>query len=83
MLHSQPSVGPDGILSKTVIATVEWERLPKNWCNSYADSKLSSFSDLTTKHGIGIEDIKCSSTEILAIQSYGEAEYNQPGRNFE
>ncbi|XP_042819748.1 protein shortage in chiasmata 1 ortholog isoform X1 [Panthera tigris] len=46
---------------------------------NYVDENEKLFErDLTTKHGIGIEDIKCSSTEILAIQSYGEAEYNQP-----
>lgn len=41
------------------------------------------FSDLTTMYGIDIEDIKCSSTEILAIQSQCEPEYGEPGRNFE
>ncbi|GAB5580015.1 protein shortage in chiasmata 1 ortholog isoform X1 [Prionailurus iriomotensis] len=46
---------------------------------NYVDENEKLFKrDLTTKHGIGIEDIKCSSTEILAIQSYGEPEYNQP-----
>lgn len=50
--------------------------------STYADSRLSYFSDLTTKHGIDIEDIKCSSTEILAIQKHCEPEYSEPGRNF-
>ncbi|XP_077625920.1 protein shortage in chiasmata 1 ortholog [Crocuta crocuta] len=44
----------------------------------YADSRLSSFLDLNTKHGIDIEDIKCNSTEIFAIQSYCELEYSKP-----
>ncbi|XP_054440714.1 protein shortage in chiasmata 1 ortholog [Pteronotus mesoamericanus] len=34
--------------------------------------------DVITKHGIDIEDMKCSSTEILAIQSQYEPERNKP-----
>ncbi|KAI4542534.1 hypothetical protein MG293_007913, partial [Ovis ammon polii] len=36
------------------------------------------FSDLTIKHGVDLEDIKCSFTEILAIQNQYEPEYRQP-----
>ncbi|XP_069328252.1 protein shortage in chiasmata 1 ortholog [Eulemur rufifrons] len=35
--------------------------------------------DLTTKHAVDIEDMKCSSTEILTIQSQSEPEYSEPG----
>nr|KAF6434449.1 shortage in chiasmata 1 [Molossus molossus] len=34
--------------------------------------------DLTTKHAIDIEDIKCSSTEILTIQSQCKPECHEP-----
>lgn len=48
---------------------------------------LPFLSDLTTKHRINIEDIKCSSTEILINQSQyesecGKPECSKPGRNF-
>ncbi|XP_027470420.1 protein shortage in chiasmata 1 ortholog isoform X6 [Zalophus californianus] len=47
---------------------------------NYADENEKLFRiDLTTEHGIDIEDIKCSFTEILAIQSYCEPEYSEPG----
>ncbi|XP_045738879.1 protein shortage in chiasmata 1 ortholog [Mirounga angustirostris] len=46
---------------------------------NYTDESEKLFRiDLTTKHGIDIEDIKCSFTEILAIQSYCEPEYSEP-----
>ncbi|XP_032274422.1 protein shortage in chiasmata 1 ortholog [Phoca vitulina] len=46
---------------------------------NYTDENEKLFRmDLTTKHGIDIEDIKCSCTEILAIQSYCEPEYSEP-----
>ncbi|XP_044776336.1 protein shortage in chiasmata 1 ortholog [Neomonachus schauinslandi] len=46
---------------------------------NYTDENEKLFRiDLTTKHGIDIEDIKCSFTEILAIQSYCEPEYSEP-----
>ncbi|XP_058997203.1 protein shortage in chiasmata 1 ortholog [Mustela lutreola] len=46
---------------------------------NYADENEKLFKiDLTTKHGIDIEDIKCSSTEILAIQKHCEPEYSEP-----
>ncbi|XP_045670780.1 protein shortage in chiasmata 1 ortholog [Ursus americanus] len=46
---------------------------------NYADENEKLFKiELTTKHGIDIEDIKCSSTEILAIQSHCEPEYSEP-----
>ncbi|XP_036288901.1 protein shortage in chiasmata 1 ortholog isoform X1 [Pipistrellus kuhlii] len=34
--------------------------------------------DPTTKHAIDIEDIKCNSTDILAIQSQGKPEHHKP-----
>ncbi|XP_004397037.1 PREDICTED: uncharacterized protein C9orf84 homolog [Odobenus rosmarus divergens] len=47
---------------------------------NYADENEKLFRiDLITEHGIDIEDIKCSFTEILAIQSYCEPEYSEPG----
>ncbi|XP_073732654.1 protein shortage in chiasmata 1 ortholog isoform X4 [Callorhinus ursinus] len=47
---------------------------------NYADENEKLFRiDLTTEHGFDIEDIKCSFTEILAIQSYCEPEYSEPG----
>ncbi|KAJ8792648.1 hypothetical protein J1605_019867 [Eschrichtius robustus] len=47
---------------------------------NYVDENEKLFKrDLTIKHGIHIEDIKCSSTEILAIQSQCEPEYKEPG----
>ncbi|XP_007178274.2 protein shortage in chiasmata 1 ortholog [Balaenoptera acutorostrata] len=46
---------------------------------NYVDENEKLFKrDLTIKHGIHIEDIKCSSTEILAIQSQCEPEYKEP-----
>ncbi|XP_058927530.1 protein shortage in chiasmata 1 ortholog [Kogia breviceps] len=46
---------------------------------NYVDENEKLFKrDLTIKHGIDIEDIKCSSTEILAIQSQCEPEYKEP-----
>ncbi|XP_007449833.1 PREDICTED: uncharacterized protein C9orf84 homolog isoform X1 [Lipotes vexillifer] len=46
---------------------------------NYVDGNEKLFRrDLTIKHGIYIEDIKCSSTEILAIQSQCEPEYKEP-----
>ncbi|XP_022434761.1 protein shortage in chiasmata 1 ortholog [Delphinapterus leucas] len=46
---------------------------------NYVDENEKLFRrDLTIKHGIYIEDIKCSSTEILAIQSQCESEYKEP-----
>nr|XP_012592160.1 uncharacterized protein C9orf84 homolog isoform X1 [Microcebus murinus] len=35
--------------------------------------------DLTTKHAVDIEDMKCSSTEILSIQSQSGPKYSEPG----
>ncbi|XP_008063754.1 uncharacterized protein C9orf84 homolog [Carlito syrichta] len=47
---------------------------------NYVDENENLFKrDLTTKHGIDIEDIKVSSTEILTTQSQGEPECNEPG----
>jgi hypothetical protein len=40
-------------------------------------------SDPPTKHGIDVEDIKCSSTEILTIHNQSEPLSSEPGRNFE
>ncbi|MXQ88444.1 hypothetical protein E5288_WYG006721 [Bos mutus] len=34
--------------------------------------------NLTIKHGVDLEDIKCSSIEIMAIQNQYETEYRQP-----
>ncbi|XP_077769026.1 protein shortage in chiasmata 1 ortholog isoform X2 [Canis aureus] len=45
---------------------------------NYADENELFKRDLTAKHGSDIEDIKCSSTEILAIQSHCEPEYSEP-----
>ncbi|XP_059869316.1 protein shortage in chiasmata 1 ortholog [Delphinus delphis] len=46
---------------------------------NYVDENEKLFRrDFTIKHGIYIEDIKCSSTEILAIQSQCESEYKEP-----
>ncbi|XP_059957770.1 protein shortage in chiasmata 1 ortholog [Mesoplodon densirostris] len=46
---------------------------------NYVDENEKLFKrDLTIKHGIDIEDIKCSSTETLAIQSQCEPEYKEP-----
>ncbi|KAB0402997.1 hypothetical protein E2I00_005672 [Balaenoptera physalus] len=46
---------------------------------NYVDENEKLFKRaLTIKHGIHIEDIKCSSTEILAIQSQCEPEYKEP-----
>uniref|UniRef100_A0A8D0YXY2 Shortage in chiasmata 1 n=1 Tax=Sus scrofa TaxID=9823 RepID=A0A8D0YXY2_PIG len=46
---------------------------------NYVDDNEKLFKrDLTTMYGIDIEDIKCSSTEILAIQSQCEPEYGEP-----
>ncbi|XP_041619967.1 protein shortage in chiasmata 1 ortholog [Vulpes lagopus] len=45
---------------------------------NYADENELFKRDLTAKHGSDIEDIKCSSTEILAIQSHREPEYSEP-----
>ncbi|XP_054545382.1 protein shortage in chiasmata 1 ortholog isoform X2 [Talpa occidentalis] len=45
---------------------------------SYEDENEKLFKrDITTKQGIDIEDIKCNSTEILAIQSQCEPECNK------
>ena len=51
----------------------------------FADTRLPFFvfSDLTIKHGVDLEDIKCSSIEVLSIQNQYEPEYKQLGRNFE
>ncbi|XP_038409036.1 protein shortage in chiasmata 1 ortholog isoform X10 [Canis lupus familiaris] len=45
---------------------------------NYADENELFKRDLTAKHGSDIEDIKCSSTEILAIQSHCEPENSEP-----
>ncbi|XP_058379756.1 protein shortage in chiasmata 1 ortholog [Diceros bicornis minor] len=46
---------------------------------NYVDENEKLFKrDLSTKHGIDIEDIKCSSTEILAVQSWCEPEHSEP-----
>nr|XP_055157526.1 protein shortage in chiasmata 1 ortholog [Nyctereutes procyonoides] len=45
---------------------------------NYADENELFKRDRTAKHGSDIEDIKCSSTEILAIQSHCEPEYSEP-----
>uniref|UniRef100_A0A8C6MJR8 Shortage in chiasmata 1 n=1 Tax=Moschus moschiferus TaxID=68415 RepID=A0A8C6MJR8_MOSMO len=46
---------------------------------NYADENENlSKTDLTIKHGVDLEDIKCSSIEILAIQNQYEPEYSQP-----
>nr|XP_044634983.1 protein shortage in chiasmata 1 ortholog isoform X1 [Equus asinus] len=46
---------------------------------NYVDESGNLFErELITKHGIDIEDIKCSSTEILAIQSQSEPEHSEP-----
>ncbi|KAM6182158.1 protein shortage in chiasmata 1 ortholog [Erethizon dorsatum] len=44
------------------------------------DEKLSK-GDLPIKHGVDTEDIKCSSTEILTIQSQSEPECSEPGES--
>ena len=89
VLRSQPSLGPDGVLNDSS------ESLPLRNEQDYRKTNIIVlllvvdffpfffFPDLTIKHGIHIEDIKCSSTEILAIQSQCEPEYKEPGRNFE
>ncbi|XP_076998047.1 protein shortage in chiasmata 1 ortholog [Tamandua tetradactyla] len=42
---------------------------------NYVDENEKLFKrDLTTQHGIGIEDLKCKSTEIVTVQSQYEAE---------
>ncbi|XP_012496587.1 PREDICTED: uncharacterized protein C9orf84 homolog [Propithecus coquereli] len=47
---------------------------------NYVDENEQRFKrDLTTKHSVDIEDMKCSSTEILTIQSQSEPEYSEPG----
>ncbi|XP_058158525.1 protein shortage in chiasmata 1 ortholog [Dasypus novemcinctus] len=47
---------------------------------NYIDENETLFKgDLTTRHGIDIEDIKCRSTEILTIESKCEAECSEPG----
>nr|XP_005906643.1 PREDICTED: uncharacterized protein C9orf84 homolog [Bos mutus] len=46
---------------------------------NYADENENlSKTDLTIKHGVDLEDIKCSSIEIMAIQNQYETEYRQP-----
>ncbi|KAM5329768.1 LOW QUALITY PROTEIN: protein shortage in chiasmata 1 ortholog [Glossophaga mutica] len=46
---------------------------------NYEDENEKLFkTDVTTNHGIDIEHIKCSSTDILAIQSQYEPESNEP-----
>nr|KAF6487337.1 shortage in chiasmata 1 [Rousettus aegyptiacus] len=46
---------------------------------NYVDENEKLFKrDLTTKHGIDIEDINCSPTEILAVQSKYEPEHSKP-----
>lgn len=61
-----------------------WNSVTKNYFNSvFVDSGFFFFSDLPLEHGIAIEYIKCSSTEILTIQSQSKPECSEPGRNFE
>ncbi|KAM4876462.1 protein shortage in chiasmata 1 ortholog [Thomomys bottae] len=47
--------------------------------NYIDDSEKLLKGDLTTKHEVDIEDIKCSSTEILTIQSLSKPECSEPG----
>ncbi|XP_048204362.1 protein shortage in chiasmata 1 ortholog [Perognathus longimembris pacificus] len=47
--------------------------------NYIGDGEKLLKGDLTTKHGVDAEDTKCSSTQILTIQSQSEPEHSEPG----